>query len=121
LMALILFVSAPWLATKTLAAPHIAGLLQVGALLLFLGGINGAQTGALSGFEAFKAIARINLICGVLTFPLMVVGAWRWGVAGAVWGLIGSQLANCVLCFAALRAEAARFQIPIHLSGVLAE
>ena len=88
---------------------------------LFLSGINGAQTGALSGFEAFKSIARINLIAGVLTFPLMVAGAWHWGVAGAVWGLIGSQLANCLLCFVALRAEAARFQIPIQLTGALAE
>ena len=63
-----------------------------GGLLLFLGGINGAQTGALSGFEAFKAIARINLISGALTFPLMVAGAWHWGVAGAVWGLIEASL-----------------------------
>jgi O-antigen/teichoic acid export membrane protein len=117
LMALVLVVSARWLATTTLAAPHLASLLQVGGLLLFLGGINGAQTGALSGFEAFKAIARINLISGVLTFPLMVAGAWNWGVAGAVWGQVGSQLANCLLCFAALREETAKFQIQYALSG----
>ena len=117
LMALALAVSAPWLAAKTLAAPHLAGLLQLGAVLLFLSGVNGAQTGALSGFEAFKAIARINLISGVLTFPLMVLGAWRWGVAGATWGLIGSQLANCLLCFVAVRAEAARFQIRYAFAG----
>lgn len=77
IMALVLLFFGPWLAAKTLAAPHLAGLLQVSALLLFLSGINGAQTGALSGFEAFKAIARINLISGVLTFPLMVPGAWH--------------------------------------------
>jgi O-antigen/teichoic acid export membrane protein len=117
LMALALVVSAPWLATKTLAAPHLASLLQVGGLLLFLSGINGAQTGALAGFEAFKAIARINLISGVLTCPLMVAGAWNWGVAGAVWGLIGSHLANCLLCFAAIRVETARFQIRYAFSG----
>src|SRR5262245_51209511 len=106
LMAVALLALGPWLAVKTLAAPHLGGLLQVGALLLFLSGINGAQTGVLSGFEAFKAIARINLICGLLTFPLMVAGAGYGGVAGAVWGLIGSQLANCLLCSVVLRAEA---------------
>jgi O-antigen/teichoic acid export membrane protein len=116
-MAAALFASAPWLAAKTLAAPHLTGVLRIGAVLLFLSGLNGAQTGALSGFEAFKAIARINLISGVLTFPLMVLGAWRWGVAGAVWGLIGSQLANCLLCFVAVRAEAARFQIRYAFAG----
>ncbi len=117
LMALALVVSAPVLAAKTLAAPHLASLLQVGGLLLFLSGINGAQTGALSGFEAFKAIACINLISGALTFPLMVAGAWNWGLAGAMWALIGSQLANCLLCFAALRSETARFQIRYAFSG----
>ncbi len=117
LMAVALALTAPWLAARTLAAPHLAGSLQLGAILLFLGGINGAQTGALSGFEAFKSIARINLISGVLTFPLMVIGAWRWGVTGAIWGLIGSQAANCLLCYLAVRAEAARFQIRYAFAG----
>lgn len=116
-MAAVLAWCAPWIAAKTLNAPHLAGLLQIGAILLFLGGINGAQTGALSGFEAFKAIARINLISGLLTFPLMVGGAWWWGVTGAVWGLISSQLVNCILCFLTVRTEAARFKIKSSFSG----
>ncbi len=120
-MAIVLIFLAPWLAAKTLAAPHLAGLLQVGALLLFLSGINGAQTGALSGFEAFRTIARINLIAGVLSFPLMVVGSWRWGVQGAVWSLIITQAVNCVLCYTAVRAEAVRFHIPITVSGARSE
>lgn len=117
IMAVVLVACAHWLAAKTLAAPHLAGLLQIGALLLLLGGVNGAQTGALSGFEAFKRIAHINLISGMLTFPLMVIGAWKWGVTGAVWGLVGSQLANCVMSFVAVRAEAGRYQIPLRYAG----
>jgi O-antigen/teichoic acid export membrane protein len=109
------------LAAKTLAAPHLSGLLQIGALLLLTSGVNGAQTGALSGFEAFKRIAHINLICGLLTFPLMVIGAWKWGVTGAVWGLIGSQLANCVMCFFAVRMEAARYQISHGYAGCFSD
>lgn len=116
-MAGVLALCAPWIAEETLNAPHLAGLLQIGAILLFLSGINGAQTGALSGFESFKAIAHINLISGILTFPLMVGGAWWWGVTGAVWGLIGSQLVNCLLCFLAVRSEAARFQISYVFAG----
>ena len=114
-MAVVLFLAAPWLATHTLAAPHLAGLLRLGALLLLLGGINGAQTGALSGFESFKAIARINLISGLLSFPLMLLGAWRWGLVGVVWSLIIVQLVNCLLCYQAVRAEADRFKVPIRL------
>ena len=120
-MALVLFLAAPWLATHTLAAPRLVGLLRAGALLLLLGGINGAQTGALSGFESFKAIARINLISGLLSFPLMLLGAWHWGLAGVVWSLIAVQLLNCLLCYRAVRTEAARFQIPIRLKSTAAD
>jgi len=121
IMAVVLVAFAPWLAARTLAAPHLSGLLQIGALLLLLSGVNGAQTGALSGFEAFKRIAHINLISGLLTFPVMVMGAWKWGVTGAVWGLIGSQLANCILCYFAVRIEAARYQIAHAYTGCLSD
>jgi len=117
IMAVVLVVCAPWLAAKTLAAPHLSGLLQIGALLLLSSGVNGAQVGALSGFEAFKRIAHINLISGLLTFPLMVIGAWKWGVTGAVWGLIGSQVANCGMSFFAVRIEAAKYQISLRYAG----
>jgi O-antigen/teichoic acid export membrane protein len=120
-MAVVLVVCAPWLAAKTLAAPHLAGLLQIGALLLLSSGVNGAQTGALSGFEAFKRIAHINLISGLLTFPLMVIGAGEWGVTGAVWGLIGSQVANCVMSFLAVRVEAAHYHIPLRYTGCFSD
>ena len=121
IMAVVLVACGPWLAAKTLAAPQLGGLLQIGALLLLFSGVNGAQTGALSGFEAFKRIAQINLISGLLTFPLMVIGAWKWGVTGAVWGLIGSQLANCVMCFFALRVESAHYQITPRYAGCFSD
>lgn len=116
-MALLLLVLGPWLATHTLAAPHLGGLLQIGSLLLLLGAINGAQTGALSGFEAFKSIARINLISGFFAFPLMVGGVWLWGVTGAVLGLIISQAVNCLLNFFALQTEARRAGVLLSYAG----
>src|SRR5215469_17588741 len=50
-LALGLIISSSWLAQHTLAAPQLAPLLRIGALLLFLGAFSGAQGGALSGFE----------------------------------------------------------------------
>src|SRR5438552_5948956 len=61
-MAVCLFVFAPWLAEHTINAPHLTGALRIGVLLLFISALNGAQIGALAGFEAFKAIAYVNLI-----------------------------------------------------------
>jgi O-antigen/teichoic acid export membrane protein len=103
---IVLFLS-PWLATHTLAAPELEPQLKCGSLLLLLGVVNGVQTGVLSGFEAFKCIARINLICGLANFPIMICGAYFGGMPGAVWGLVANLGLNCVLNFLAVRREAA--------------
>jgi O-antigen/teichoic acid export membrane protein len=113
IMTIAMMILAPWFAEHTIAAPQLSGLIRIGSALLFLGSINGAQTGALAGFEAFKSIAWINLICGLLTFPLMVGGAWGFGLTGAVWGLVGSMAVNCVFSHLALRREAAAAGVPI--------
>lgn len=113
IMTALLFGMGPWLASHSLAAPHLGRLLRLSSVLLLIGAVNGAQTGALAGFEAFKRIAHINLISGVASFPLMVAGAWWRGLAGAVWGLLLSQGFACVLNSYALRKEAAVGKIPL--------
>ena len=101
----ILFLS-PWLARHTLAAPQLAPELQCGSLLLLFGVINSVQTGVLAGFEAFKSIARINFICGLANFPIMICGAYFAGLMGAVVGAVVSLSLNCGLNFLAVRREA---------------
>lgn len=112
LMALGLFIFAPWLAEHTINAPHLAGVLRIGALILFINALNGAQTGALSGFEAFKTIAHVNLFVGLLSFPILVCGAYFGGLTGAVWALAINLCFNWLLNHIALRKEAHRYRIP---------
>lgn len=112
IMALGLLIFAPWLAEYTINAPHLSGVLRIGALILFINALNGAQTGALSGFEAFKTIARVNLFVGLLSFPLLVCGAYFGNLTGAVWALAINLCFNWVLNHIALRKEAHRYQVP---------
>ncbi|MBX7246993.1 MAG: oligosaccharide flippase family protein [Candidatus Sumerlaeaceae bacterium] len=121
LSGVILFFLAPWMAAKTLAAPDLAGYLRIASLLLLFGAITSAQSGALSGFEAFKTIARVNLFAGVVAFPIMILAVWRWGLVGAVWGLVMSQVINWGLNVWALRSEAARWHVPIVFKSCFQE
>ncbi len=117
LMAIGLFIFAPWLAEKTINAPHLAGVLRVGSLILFINALNGAQTGALAGFEAFKTIARVNVFIGLISFPILVCGAYFGGLTGAVWALAINLCFNWLLNHIALRREARRYCVPFTIRG----
>lgn len=111
LMALGLFIFAAWLAEHTINAPHLAGVLRIGALILLINALNGAQTGALAGFEAFKTIAYVNLFVGLISFPILVCGAYFGGLSGAVWALAINLGVNWILNHLALRKEARRYNV----------
>src|SRR4030042_6487164 len=111
LMALGLFIFAPLLAVHTINAPHLTGVLRIGALILFITALHGAQTGALSGFEAFKTIAHVNLFVGLISFPILVLGAYFGGLTGAVWALAINLGFNWLLHHLALRKEARRYHV----------
>ena len=112
LMASGLLIFAPWLAEHTINAPHLAGVLRIGALILFINALNGAQTGALAGFEAFKTIAHVNLFVGLISFPILVCGGYFGGLTGAVWALAINLCFNWLLNHIALRKEARRHRVP---------
>jgi O-antigen/teichoic acid export membrane protein len=95
-----------------LAAPHLVDLLQISTILLFLTSINGAQNGALSGFEAFKTVARISLWSGLTNFPLMVGGVYFAGLKGAVWGMVIAASLNWLFNHIAIRKECSNAGVP---------
>jgi O-antigen/teichoic acid export membrane protein len=110
-MAVTLILFSRYLSKTVLGAPELAKPLAIAAGLVFFGALNGAQTGALAGLEAFKTMARINIGAGVLSFPLIVIGVWRGGLTGAVWGLIAALAVNWFLNNRALRSECSRMEL----------
>ena len=121
LIAIGLVVFAPWLAQASLNAPHLAYPLRIGALMLCLTAMNGAQTGALAGFEAFKAIAVVNSIAGVLAFPLFLAGAIWGGLNGAIWAYAINLCALWVLSHLALRKAAFQNGVPFSYKNCFQE
>ncbi len=105
LMASLLAVTASSLSRTVLTDGGLVAPLAAASGLVFFGALNGAQTGALAGFEAFRTIAGVNVWAGFLSFPLVVVGVWRWGLDGAVWGLVAAMAVNWLFNNRALRRE----------------
>jgi O-antigen/teichoic acid export membrane protein len=120
-ITLVLFIFAPTLAAQTLNAPHLGNMLRLGCGLLFVSALNGAQTGALAGFEAFRAIARVNLLQGLLNFPLMIAGTWLFGLPGAVGGMVMAAAGGWLFNHLALQRECKQAGIPISYRGSTSE
>jgi O-antigen/teichoic acid export membrane protein len=105
IMTLAVALLARVLAMKTLGSPELATELLLGSGLLLLGAVNGGQMGSLAGFEAFKAIAKINFLTGLISLPLTVTFVYFWGVSGAVASLVLNQGVICLFSHFALRKE----------------
>jgi O-antigen/teichoic acid export membrane protein len=75
---------APWLAQKTLAAPHLAPMLQISSITIGLGVVNSVQISTLTGLESFKVSSILSTILGIIQSFLVVFLAWYAGVKGAV-------------------------------------
>lgn len=115
--ALLIAVAAPWVARHAMSAPHLGGDLRFASLLLLLGAVNSAQAGALFGFEAFREMAIINIVSAVTTFPIAIWSAWRWGLRGAIAGLVATAAMNCVLYWLTIRRVARRHGVPLSYRG----
>jgi O-antigen/teichoic acid export membrane protein len=112
---------APYVAKYVLADSQLAAPLAMASGLVFFGAINGYQTGALAGFEAFGTIARVNLYAGLASFPLIVVGVWRGGLPGAVWGSVASVAINWALNNRALHRECAKAEVSYQFASCYQE
>ena len=111
--AVVMFFSAGFLAEVTLAAPQLTLTLQISAITLLLGSINGAQIGTLSGLEAFQTLGKATAWSGLFTFLCLVIGVWGYGLTGGVIGLCVGMLASIIQANFAVRGELRRAGITV--------
>ena len=86
------------IAQQILNSPHLTTALQIAALILFASVLNATLNGVLTGLEDFKAIAINTFIGSSIESLLMVVGAWCYGLYGAIigfgLGIVAQYIAN---------------------------
>lgn len=134
---LLLFVAAPWIAASVLKQPALTPEVQLVAGYTWFAVMTGVQNGAFSGLERYRSLARAIGLHAPLHVGVCLAGAWRWGLPGAVGGLLVSAAlrwfilevflrrevrdAGLVLGYGMPRGEAAvirRFALPAAISGL---
>ncbi len=112
---------APLLAGRTLGDSALTVPLQIASALLLFESVIGALSGALGGFEAFREIALNTTLRVLLTFPLIVLGAYYFGLTGATLGLSGGALIGLVLYTISTIRISRRYQCAARFDGLRGE
>lgn len=118
---IVLVLIAPWLATSALKAPHLSVALMIGSGFVFFSAINGYQTGALSGLEAYGGLAKAGVVSGIMTVIAISLGAWTGGLNGTLVGLSISAVLRCLVHSCWLRLESRAQGIKPKYRGSLAQ
>jgi O-antigen/teichoic acid export membrane protein len=95
--------------------------LRVAAIAVFFTIVNGFATGALSGLEGYRILAKAGVVSGAVYTLLCTVGAWAYGLPGAVVGVALSAFTQFVVLGAYLRLEASRQGIAVRFHGMWRE
>jgi O-antigen/teichoic acid export membrane protein len=109
----IMVATSSWSA-RLLAAPHLQSIIAISAVVLFLIVVNESQNGVLNGLEAFKRRSTVQTLSGVASFPITVLGVYYFGLIGAVYGLIASQVVVLLLNYQAIRQETSSAGVSIR-------
>ena len=121
IMCTLLFLMAPWLATNTLASPDLAPILRIASLLLIFNTIVGIQSGSIAGFGAFKDLARIAILQGVISASLTVSSVYFFGLIGAVTAMVINSIINLILYKRTINTLVNRFKIKVDYLRSLRE
>lgn len=75
------------IAEKQLHSPQLADVIKLGAAALFMLTLTSVQTGSLNGFEKFKELGKNTAYNGLVQFTCILLGAYFWGIFGAIAGI----------------------------------
>lgn len=116
LCALTMLIGAEPIARDYLNAPGLKWPLRFASAFMFFQAYSAVRETILIGTEQFRGFARVNLTKGASTVAAMPLGAWLYGVNGAVIGLSLAAVASFVVLEwhvrAALRANGLRGDLP---------
>jgi O-antigen/teichoic acid export membrane protein len=97
IMFMILFLIAPWLSSTVLNIPQLQSEIKLSLFFLVFSIVNGAVLGIIAGMENFRTISLLHAFHGFSFFALSILGALVAGFAGALIGLVLSEMLSLVV------------------------
>lgn len=113
--------AAPWVARVILKDPTLVLPLRVGCPLILLTALSALQLGVLAGFEAFRAVAGLNIAMGVCSAPILLAGAWLGGVTGMLAAYVSVAAITWGVSQWMVLQRARDFRVRTAYRGLLAE
>lgn len=95
-VAIVFFSTAGLVSNSLLNNDKLTLFLQITSIIVIFDAISGVQNGVLTGFEAFKEMTVIGVFVGIISAPLLVVGAFYHGLTGLTIMLLFSRLINVI-------------------------
>lgn len=114
LMVLCFILLVPWLATKTINAPHLIPELRLASISLLFSAIFGARWGILAGFQSFRSMAIISCVKSILSLPLIILLILLYGLRGAIIALVLGDIIGPILSTTFLVREYRNFGINLN-------
>ncbi len=121
LAALFMVLGSGFLAERVLGTPILATELRLAAPMLFFLALNGAQTGTLTGMEAFRLNARGNTLAAVANLGAPLLGLVGFGLRGMVLGIVAGSAISCLVFHRLASGELARAGIRVDVAGCWGE
>ncbi|TSE06276.1 MULTISPECIES: oligosaccharide flippase family protein [Aquimarina] len=96
-LGILIIIFSPLISKYILESENLIIPLRISGVFLFFNAMNVYQIGVLGGLEAFKKMARVNVIVGLFSFPVMIITTYFGGLNGALVGLTLGLIFNWFL------------------------
>ena len=121
LLSAIFFLFAGPIANGLLKQPEMAPYLRIIAPIILLNAMSQVQLSVLSGLQEFRAIARLNIIYGVVLILAVPAGLYLYGLTGCFIAMAAAALGLCLIAYPVMRSALARRGINVTYAGAVSE
>lgn len=108
IMAIALAIFAPQLCNY-LEIPEEIEIMRMTAITIVFNALCTFQIGVIAGFKQFRELAKINGVVGILTLLFTLVLTYYYGLQGAIFSLLITNILNCLLNWRLIRRQTQKY------------